>query len=193
MEDYQLIVLTIFQGVEKEWLSHLLPQGFSHVLLARPTQQVDMDWGNSHHHLTKIMSNMVPCKLFAQKDILCVGRDMVPQLKGKRASTFLVIYFLCSISFQKNAPDEKSQALGALPRIILAMGADIVEAVTESRLASRKVTDYDYIVIREATQYSAEFSGCTTVHWAWVKESLIASRCLPFPVWSSVAEYSQEA
>jgi hypothetical protein len=55
-----------------------------------------MDWGNSHHHLTKIMSNMVPSKLFAQKTILCVGRDMVPQPKGKRVGAFVVIDFLFS-------------------------------------------------------------------------------------------------
>jgi len=83
--------------------------------------------------------------------------------------------------------------MSALPRIIIAMGAESVEAVTECHLASRLVTDYDYVVIREPTQYSSDFSGCTTVHWAWVKESLIASRCLPLPIWPSVAEYSQEA
>ena len=82
--------------------------------------------------------------------------------------------------------------MSALPRIIVAMGAEIVEAVTESRLASRDVTEYDFIVLREPAQYSSEFAGCTTVHWSWVKESLIASRCLPLPVWPSVPEYSQE-
>jgi hypothetical protein len=45
-----------------------------------------MDWGNSHHHLTKIMENTVPCKLFFKKNILCVGPEVVPQPKGRKAS-----------------------------------------------------------------------------------------------------------
>ena len=94
--------------------------------------------------------------------------------------------------FQKG-PDEKPQATGALPRIILAMGAETVEAVTESSLASHELTEYDYIVLRDPAQYSSQFAGCTTVHWAWVKECLIASRLLPLPIWSSVGEYSQDA
>lgn len=73
------------------------------------------------------------------------------------------------------------------------MGAETVEAVAESHLASREITEYDYIVIRDPAEYSSEFAGCTTVHWAWVKECLIASRRLPLPDWPSIGEYSQEA
>ncbi len=84
--------------------------------------------------------------------------------------------------------------MNALPRIILAMGAETVEAVTESRYASRECHDYDYIIVREPSDYSPDFVGCTTVTWTWVKESLTASRCLSLPVWPSVQlEYSQEA
>jgi len=82
--------------------------------------------------------------------------------------------------------------VNAVPRIILAMGAETVEAVTEFRYASKESHDYDYIIIREPLHYSPEFVGSTTVTWTWVKESLVASRCLPLPVWPSV-EYSQEA
>jgi hypothetical protein len=60
-----------------------------------------MDWGNSYHHLTKIMTNMVPCKVFAQKTILCVGRDMVPHSKGKRVSAFAVVEFLSQLPLEK--------------------------------------------------------------------------------------------
>ncbi|KAF9535266.1 hypothetical protein CPB83DRAFT_779065 [Crepidotus variabilis] len=160
---------------EKPWLSHLLPQGYSPQLGARPSQQVDYDWGNSVHHLTHIMKNSIPCKLFDGKHILCVGPDMVPKPK------------------KRNGVEEKSQeAMNALPRIILAMGAETVENVTEPTFASKELAEYDYLVIRDPAHYSTEFSACTTVHWAWVKESLIASRCLPLPEWPS-AEYSQEA
>jgi len=71
------------------------------------------------------------------------------------------------------------------------MGADAVEAVTESRYASRKLSDYDYVVIRDADRYEPEFSNCVTVHWSWVKDCLIASRFIPLP--SLPMAHSQEA
>jgi len=71
----------------------MLPQGYSDTLKARPSQQVDMDWGNSIHQLKDIMSNCVPCKLFSGLSILCVGPDMVPTAKGKRVceTIFIII------------------------------------------------------------------------------------------------------
>jgi hypothetical protein len=68
----------------------MLPQGYSAVLKARPSQQVDVDWGNSVHQLLDIMNNTVACKLFAGKSILCVGADMLCHPKGKRVSLFLL-------------------------------------------------------------------------------------------------------
>jgi len=163
-------------GEEKDWLGYLLPQGYSAILNARPSQQIDVDWGNSVHQLKDIMSNAVASKLFAEKSILCVGPEMVPQPKGKRRAGI----------------DEKSQeAINAVARIILSMGADRVEAVTEARYAGHNLSDYDYVVIREPSHYQHEFAECVTVHWGWVKDCLIASRYLPLPDWSS--ESSQEA
>jgi hypothetical protein len=71
------------------------------------------------------------------------------------------------------------------------MGADRVEAVTELRYADNNLSDYDYVVIREASHYQPAFAECDTVHWGWVKDCLIASRYLPLPDWP--AESSQEA
>lgn len=65
----------------------MLPQGYSEILGARPSQQVDMDWGNSIHHLSGIMENAVPCKLFDNQSILCIGPELVPQPKGKKVVT----------------------------------------------------------------------------------------------------------
>jgi hypothetical protein len=62
----------------------MVAQGFSEALGARPTQQVDLDWGNSIHHLRDIMNNTVPCKLFNNMSILCVGSELVPMPKGKK-------------------------------------------------------------------------------------------------------------
>ncbi|KIM49330.1 hypothetical protein M413DRAFT_438515 [Hebeloma cylindrosporum] len=161
---------------EKEWLGYMLPQGFSPVLNARPSQQVDIDWGNSIHQLKDIMSNTVASKLFERKTILCVGPGMVSQPKGRRRA---------------GVDDKGQEAMNAVPRIILAMGADAVEAVTEPRYATRKLSDYDYVVIRDANLYGPEFSNCVTVHWSWVKECLIASRFIPLPSWPMA--HSQEA
>lgn len=99
----------------------------------------------------------------------------------------MLIYF----SIKRAGIDEKSQeAINAVPRIILSMGADRVEAVTELRFVDN-LSDYDYVVIREASHYQSAFAECITVHWGWVKDCLIASRYLPLPDWP--AESSQEA
>ena len=183
------------KGEEKDWLGYLLPQGYSTILNARPSQQIDVDWGNSIHQLKHIMSNAVASKLFAEKNILCVGPEMVPQPKGKRVCSIspVTTYLSHTDLFIKRAGvDEKSQeAINAVARIILSMGADRVEAVTELRYAAHNLSDYDYLVIREASHYQDEFAECVTVHWAWVKDCLIASRFLPLPDWFS--ESSQEA
>ena len=72
-----------------EWDRFLLPQGTSQALKARLSQQVDLDWGNSPHHLTDIMANQIPAKIFSGLSLLCVGSDMVSQVRatGKRVST----------------------------------------------------------------------------------------------------------
>ncbi|KAF9484732.1 hypothetical protein BDN70DRAFT_872278 [Pholiota conissans] len=166
-------------GEEKDWTGFLLPQGYSDALKARLSQQIDIDWGNSIHHLTDIMNNPVARKLYTGKSILCVGHDMICPPKTKR----------------RTGTDERAlEASTALPRIILAMGAEIVEAVTEARYASKSLADYDYLVIKEPEQYLREYSQCTTVHWPYVKQCLLASRHLPLPVWPKEAEeeYSQE-
>lgn len=93
---------------------------------------------------------------------------------------------------QRAGVDDKGQeVMNTIPHIVLAMGADAVEAATEPRYAARKLSDYDYVVIRDANRYGPEFSNCVTVHWNWVKECLIASRLIPLPSWPMA--HSQEA
>jgi len=174
----------------------LLPQGYSEALGARASQQIDFDWGNSIHQLKHIMSNAVPCKLFAEKSILCVGPEMIPQPKGKRVclnSLSSVLHALTVMFVQLPGVDEKAQeAINAVARIILAMGAESVEAVTDIQHASTGVSAFDFVIIREASHYFPELSNATTVHWNWVKDCLIASRYLPLPVWPGESEESQD-
>ncbi|TFK42505.1 hypothetical protein BDQ12DRAFT_676322 [Crucibulum laeve] len=158
---------------EPSWLGYLLPQGFSEELNARPSQQVDLDWGDCRDHLTHIMENKVPSKLFTKKSILCVGPDLMPFPKGRKQSGIV----------------DKSQE--AINHIILAMGADRVEAVMELSYASRDVDSYDYVVIREDVEYTPELAEATVVTWTWVKNCLIASRLVPLPEWMS-GQPSQE-
>ena len=138
------------------------------------------------------MNNRVACKLFAGKSILCVGQDMVCHPKGKRVS--LLSYSsqtppFTNFALQRAGNDDKTpEASNSVPRIILAIGAEVVEAVTEPRHASQGLSNYDYLVIREPAQYSAQFADCTVVHWAWVKDCLIASRYLPLPTWTEADE-----
>ncbi|PFH54280.1 hypothetical protein AMATHDRAFT_53168 [Amanita thiersii Skay4041] len=168
---------SVLAGEEKEWSAYLLPQGYSDTLSARISQQVDVDWGNSVHQLTDIMDNTVPAKVLQNKSILCVGIDMVPQPKGKR----LV------------GTDEKAQeASNAVARIIMCMGPQRVEAVTELRYASAHPSNYDYIVAKDPSSLVADLTGCIVVSWAWVKDCLIASRQLPLPLLQQ-EESSQEA
>ncbi|KAF8746093.1 hypothetical protein AX14_000154 [Amanita brunnescens Koide BX004] len=154
---------SISTGEEKEWTAYMLPQGYSDRLSARISQQVDVDWGNSVHQLTDIMDNAVPAKIFSDQSILCVGADMVPQPKGKRLA----------------GTDEKAQeAINAVARIIMCMGAHRVEAVTELRYASVRISDYNYVVVKDSCANTFDIKGSTVVTWSWVKECLVASRWL---------------
>ncbi|KAF9013900.1 hypothetical protein BDQ17DRAFT_1230890 [Cyathus striatus] len=169
----------IGKGEDREWLTYTLPQGYSAALNGRPSQQVDVDWGNSIHYLKDIMSNSVPCKLFSKMSILVLGADMVPMPKGKCVSFFR---------------EKAQEAHNALARIILAMGASRVEAVSDLKYASATTADYDLIVIRDADRYTQELPSHTTVHWTWVKDCLVASRFLSRPQWCYIdLENSQEA
>ncbi|KAJ3515088.1 hypothetical protein NLJ89_g1968 [Agrocybe chaxingu] len=165
---------SVSDGVEREWIGYLLPQGRSTILKGRITQQIDYDWGESVEFAQRLPTNPIAAKLFANMHILCVGPQMVPQPKGKRR-------------------EDNAETAKVVPRIILAMGAETVECVTEPRFATKDLEDYNYIVIREPEQYVSELPPATTVDWSWVKECLIASRYFPVPTWTTAGEYSQEA
>ena len=62
-----------------DWQPFLLPQGYSALFRARVSQFVDLDWCNSPEHLQDIMANQVARKPFADKSILCIGPDFMPE------------------------------------------------------------------------------------------------------------------
>lgn len=82
------------------------------------------------------------------------------------------------------------EAHNAVVRIIMSMGAQRVEAVSDLRYASAKPRTFDLVVIKEVP-FCDDFDPKNTVPWQWVKDSLIASRRIPIPPWE-VAEEDEE-
>ncbi|KAJ3544929.1 hypothetical protein NM688_g5690 [Phlebia brevispora] len=141
----------------KDWRPYLLPAGTSEKLDGRVSQMVDLDWGESPRHLSDIMQNLVAAKPFAGKKILCLSPDFVPR---------------------KN---DNSNPLQMIPRIVLCMGANQVDAVSDVKQAG-KVSEYDYVVLKDEElhrRHNASLKGATCVGKDWVKECLVASRLLP--------------
>jgi hypothetical protein len=63
------------------------------------------------------------------------------------------------------------------------MGASRVEAVTEVKFASKDLSTYDYVVIKEFYERPKDLpedDDITVAHVPWVKDCLIAGRLLPF-------------
>ena len=69
-----------------------------------------------------------------------------------------------------------------VPRIILAMGASVVEAVPDFKAMSPKLlSEYDYVVVKERADVSRIPSNIKCVPFAWAKDCLISGRLLPHP------------
>ncbi|KAI0780946.1 hypothetical protein BD413DRAFT_463455, partial [Trametes elegans] len=147
-----------------DWQPYLLPAGFSEHFETRVSQLVDLDWGNSIHHLSDISANSVPSKVFMGMSMLCISPLFVPSRgRGKKNN------------------NGGNQAAESVPQIILCMGAGAVEAVTDEKHASLGVSEYDLIVVREQADRVrlAHLERCVDVNW--VKDCLISGRLLPIP------------
>ena len=68
-----------------------------------------------------------------------------------------------------------------VPRILLCMGATRVEAVADTRNASKSVDEYDYVIVKEDKDVRPLRNWrVQCVHFAWVKECLVAGRVLDY-------------
>lgn len=68
-----------------------------------------------------------------------------------------------------------------MPRIILAMGASVVEAVPDIKAMPPKLlSEYDYVVVKERGDISRVPANIQCVPFAWAKDCLIAGRLLPY-------------
>jgi hypothetical protein len=73
-----------------------------------------------------------------------------------------------------------------VPRIVIAMGADRVEAVVDVNLASKDMSAYDFVVLKDSSEfkrYLSDSSGVNCVSFQWVKECLIAGQAVPYLEW----------
>ena len=62
------------------------------------------------------------------------------------------------------------------------MGASQVEAVVDVKYASRKLHEYDYVVVKEVyDKAQSNIDGVNCVNFGWVKDCLIMGRLLPNP------------
>ena len=78
--------------------------------------------------------------------------------------------------------DRALESSRTVPRIVLAMGADRVEAVADAKHASSVLNQYDYVVVKEVIP-QPRVRGATYVDVTWIKECLIAGRLFPPPEW----------
>jgi hypothetical protein len=67
----------------------------------------------------------------------------------------------------------------AAPKIMLAMGAESVEAVPDLKHASSALVEYDYIVVASTDGKIKKLPNCKVVSWEWVKDALISRRFPP--------------
>ncbi|KAF7363517.1 DNA repair protein crb2 [Mycena sanguinolenta] len=138
-------------GRMSDWTNYLLPAGFLEHNSARMSQFINLDWGKDRRKdLENIMTDTTAYKAFEGKTILCVSPRVL----------------------------DESDVSAALPRVMLAMGALSVEAVQKIENATLTLTDYSYIVTKDAMIKPFLLRGCIVVSWDWVKEVLISRRML---------------
>ena len=99
---------------------------------------------------------------------------------------------ICSLSelemkSQFNTEDDKqNESTRKLPSIMLAMGADHVEAVCDEKYAAHKAFEYDLVLVKdteEVKKFNSTKKGDrpSCVHIPWVKECLVAGKFLDVP------------
>lgn len=166
--------------MEVDWQPYLLPAGFSEHLNTRVSQLVDLDWGNSIEHLRGINENLVAAKVFSDMAILCVNKLFVT-CRGKNKKVRVDISRTRASRFH-TFMQESNPSAEAVPQIILCMGAELVEAVSDQKHASRPLEKYDYVVVREDADrapFHNVVQHCVDVNW--VKDCLTSGRLLPPP------------
>jgi hypothetical protein len=91
------------------------------------------------------------------------------------------------VKSQFNSEDDKqNESTRKLPSIMLAMGADHVEAVFDEKHTASKTSKYDFVLVKDAEdvkKFNSTGKGDRPpcVHIPWVKECLVAGKLLDIP------------
>ena len=89
--------------------------------------------------------------------------------------------FIFSGKQNGNAAD-KNASVEMVPRIILCMGAALVESVSDLKYATHDLKHYDLVVVhkdQDFARYSKKIEHC--VEMSWVKDCLISRQLLTLP------------
>lgn len=155
------------------WQEYLLPQGTSQHFQTTVSQFVDLDWGDTQRYVDNIMENRVASKLFDEMNILCVGESFIS----------------CKVRMFLNAihpSGTDAPCLQPILHIMLAMGAEKVDAVKILDVTSERLSKFHYVVIKDTIikhwqRAVLDRNGCEIVSWEWVKDCLISGRLVPIP------------
>ncbi|KAF9791152.1 hypothetical protein BJ322DRAFT_1000042 [Thelephora terrestris] len=156
-----------------DWNDYLLAAGeYSHGLMS---QRVNLRWGDKSQRLHDIYRDMHGSNsTLLGKSVLCIGLELFPPGKPKNLKRI------------NSEDDKQNESTRKLPSIMLAMGADEVEAVCDLKHALREVTDYDLVLVKDVEEVekfnaAGKVGRPPCVHIPWVKECLVAGRLLDIP------------
>jgi hypothetical protein len=138
------------------WTPHLLPAGeYTHGLMS---QRVNLRWGDKSQQLREIYRDMYGSNsILLGKSVLCIGLELFPpgkprNLKRVSAHTFPSAHApskpMSNLQFNSE-DDRQNESTRKLPSIVLAMGADHVEAVCDVKHAQQKTTEFDFVLVRD--------------------------------------------
>ncbi|KAF8587431.1 hypothetical protein K439DRAFT_825285 [Ramaria rubella] len=137
-----------------DWPAYVLPAGHNPVTRLAASQAFDRAWWRDVDNLPKLVSQPPVLKPFAGKAFLCIG---VPE-------------FLFS-----------KKEFGTFPKVILAMGASFVQAVTEITLVNVNGSQsFDYTVVDDG-QDLVEYQDAQAVNVSWIKKCLVTGIEGPIP------------
>ncbi|KAK0483800.1 hypothetical protein IW261DRAFT_981913 [Armillaria novae-zelandiae] len=148
-----------------DWGSHLLEAGrylFDGPLIS---QMVNLEWGTDLGvKMEDIMHNPVAMKVLSGKTVICYSEEFFPP-KQTRSDR-----------------EKERKALTLCPLIMLAMGAERVEAHRKNsrcQLSNDTLRLADYVVYKDRKPTDPNLKGLTNlVDWQWVKQCLIAGKFL---------------
>ena len=93
----------------------------------------------------------------------------------------MIALFLAQTTVESEKAKEASRTV---PHIILAMGAERVEAVSEiSCVSDQSFETFDFVLVKDLNEFVHDLPNdvVMVVHLPWVKECLIAGRLLDTP------------